>query len=71
VTPERYEALQYGSADRLTPEETQAGWHWCLEMDGLLCLRGSADCFCESRNPDDHKPDLCSFDFSDLLEPNQ
>lgn len=47
MTPERYAKLQDGPEPQtLTPEELKQGWHWCVEMDGLLCLVGGSDCFC-------------------------
>jgi hypothetical protein len=49
MTPERYKELQHGpDPQRLTQEEMVEGWHWCPEMDGLLCTFGSDDCFCTS-----------------------
>lgn len=44
---QRYSDLQWGAADRLTPEELKEGWHWCAEMDDLLCVVGGDDCFCQ------------------------
>lgn len=43
---ERYDNLQWGQATQLTHKELEDGWHWCSEMDDLLCLLGSDDCFC-------------------------
>lgn len=43
---QRYQELQWGQA-RLTPEEIEEGWHWCPEMDGLLCRLFSDSCFCQ------------------------
>ncbi|MHA2085846.1 MAG: hypothetical protein ACXABD_19055 [Candidatus Thorarchaeota archaeon] len=47
MTPDRYRELQDGPVSvRLTKAEIDEGWHFCVEMDGLLCGRGSWDCFC-------------------------
>ena len=48
MTGERYLSLQHGDATRLTLEEIKEGWHWCEEMDDLLCIIGSSDCFCQA-----------------------
>jgi hypothetical protein len=50
MTDERYDQLQNGpDPQHLTDEELEAGWHWCPEMDYLLCLRGGDDCFCGTK----------------------
>ncbi len=47
MTDERYKELQFGpDPQKLTPEEVDEGWHWCIEMDELLCIYGGNDCFC-------------------------
>lgn len=47
MTPERYDQLQDGpDPQKLTPVELKECWHWCSEMDDLLCIVGGSDCFC-------------------------
>jgi hypothetical protein len=48
MTNERYCKLQR-EGGKLTAEEIEEGWHWCPEMDGLLCIKDSEDCFCDYR----------------------
>lgn len=38
MDPERYDFLQNGTGPcvRLTEEEMNEGWHWCLDWDDLL-----------------------------------
>lgn len=44
---ERYDELMNGpDPQELTMAELAEGWHWCPEMDDLLCQYGSEDCFC-------------------------
>lgn len=53
MTDERYNELQWGpEPQQFTTEEIEAGWHWCQEMDDLLCLLGEGDCFCQGESPD-------------------
>ena len=48
MTDERYKELQFGpDPQKLTPEEVEQRWHWCPEMDQLLCIYGGVDCFCQ------------------------
>ncbi len=42
---ERYKQLDTTGMG-LTEEEIAAGWHFCSEMDELLCQAGSPDCHC-------------------------
>lgn len=60
MTPERFQDLQHGKANKLTPREMEDGWHWCAEMDDLLCKYGSDDCFCAKaeRRPSELEKDL-------------
>lgn len=36
MSRERYIFLMDNWEEKLTPEEFEAGWHWCLEWDGML-----------------------------------
>lgn len=36
MTDERYRLVSESDTEPLTPEEIAAGWHFCLEFDGLL-----------------------------------
>jgi hypothetical protein len=36
MTRERYDYLNRTMESRLTPEEVAAGWHFCLDWDGML-----------------------------------
>lgn len=58
MTEDRYNQLQWDpSPQRLTDDEIEEGWHWCLAMDDLLCIYGSDDCFCAPENPA-HKEEI-------------
>lgn len=46
MNDQRYRDLQWGYA-KLTQEEIEEGWHFCADMDDLLCLYDSDDCFCK------------------------
>jgi len=41
ISLNRWRALINDERPRLTPEETEKGWHYCYEFDGLLV--GPAD----------------------------
>ena len=49
MTPSRFRELQFDDSKKLTAEEIAEGWHFCYEMDELLCVRGGIDCCCEYR----------------------
>jgi hypothetical protein len=50
MTSDRYHELTHndgvrsdGSRAELTAEEIDAGWHWCLDFDGLLVGPGMGE----------------------------
>ena len=49
MTTERYNAITASYDEKLTEAEIVEGWHFCVEMDGLLANSNDAegDCFCE------------------------
>ena len=69
MTPERFHELQWGpDPQTLTSDEVSDGWHWCPEMDGLLCKRGGESCFCTFAIENKDAPrELGDDDFKDLV----
>lgn len=52
MTPERYKELQITDA-KLTQQEINEGWHFCLEWDDMLChpdMPEAKICGCEVKN---------------------
>jgi len=47
---ERFNELMVAEGARLTEGELAAGWHWCPEMDQLLCIRGGTSCHCSPKD---------------------
>ena len=55
MTPERYRELELDYNLKLTPEEVAAGWHFCMEWDGMLINRHHKEgeaCFCYEQPTD-------------------
>lgn len=59
MTDERWNAVMKSGADdnplELTPEEIEAGWHFCHDWDGLLVGPGMVEegaCTCEVKRPE-------------------
>lgn len=48
MTNERYNQLNENVDSQLTEQEIKEGWHFCIEMDGLLANSNEpdGDCFC-------------------------
>ena len=49
MSEERYKALMEDDNLELTPEEIEAGWHFCYDFDGLLVGPGMGEqmfCLC-------------------------
>lgn len=56
MSPERYRQLsRQATAIRLTADEIQAGWHFCLDWDGLLIGPGSPEMEVCTCRPCDHE----------------
>ena len=52
MTDERFKQLMDNDEILLTKEEAQQGWHFCLEMDGLLrCYGEGFECSCNPMFP--------------------
>ena len=48
----RYDELMNNKDTQLTDEEYEAGWHWCLDWDGLLIGPGWPEmdsCWCHKK----------------------
>jgi hypothetical protein len=52
MSKDRYNFLMENWDEKLTPEEFAAGWHWCLEWDGMLVGTDSIEALvCSCNHP--------------------